>query len=256
MDSGRVHLYRLGRAAGSLRYITPSRYLVAGTTVQYEPNYQVGAPTNTVITIQSADAYGNTSPVTSLMTVVFYVDNATNTLPSNGARAGIDPTNLASFVNISGGAPNTLSESLLIGNSQASAYYFDMVQGTHTMVAHETSGALTDARITHFISPAPAAYLTIEPTFSAANPLPVNTLLPFGTFTARDQFGNPATGDPKNGQYYTGRMNFATSGSTTTVTLADANAPSIRQRPISLRSPTRAFTRTSSSRTRSRKPCT
>ena len=25
-----------------LRFITPSRYLVAGTTVQYEPNYQVG----------------------------------------------------------------------------------------------------------------------------------------------------------------------------------------------------------------------
>src|SRR5207302_2811727 len=105
-----------------------------------------------------------------------------------------------------------------------------MVRGTHTMVAHDNTGILSDARITHFISPAPASYLTIEPLASAASPLAVNTLLPFGTISARDQFGNIATGDPKNGQYYTGSVNFTTSGSSTTVTLVDASAPAV---PIS-----------------------
>ena len=33
--------------ATRLRFITPSRYLVAGTTLQYEPNYSIGTPTNT-----------------------------------------------------------------------------------------------------------------------------------------------------------------------------------------------------------------
>ena len=78
------------------------------------------------------------------------------------------------------------------------------------------------------VSPAPAAYLTIEPNFSIANPLAVNNLLPFGTITARDQFGNVATGDPKNGQYYTGTVNFTTSGSTNTVTLVEAEPSGVR----------------------------
>src|SRR6202035_275140 len=115
-----------------------------------------------------------------------------------------------------------------IGTYQSSIYYFDTVQGTHTMVAYDSAGILTQATTTHFISPAPAAYLTIEPNYNTNNPLPVNNLLPFGKFTARDQFGNIATGDPKNGQYYTGTSSFTTSGSTTTVTLVDANTPSIR----------------------------
>ena len=81
--------------------------------------------------------------------------------------------------------------------------------------------------MTHFISPAPAAYLTIEPIATAANPMPVNTLVPFGTITARDQFGNVASGDPKNGQYFTGKIDFVTNGSAQTVTLVDASAPSV-----------------------------
>ena len=184
-----------------------------------------------MITVQSADAYGNTSPDFVTNTVIaFYIDNATNTTPSSGARGGIDPTSSTNpSSNISGGgAECAVAVSFAANSSQVTAYYYDMVQGTHTMVAHDNSTGLSDARITHFISPAPAAYFTIEPLSSAANPMPVNTLLPFGTFTARDQFGNVATGDSKNGQYYTGTvMNFATSGSTTTVTLVDANAPSI-----------------------------
>jgi len=211
-----------------LRFITPSRYLVAGTTIQYEPNYQVGTPTNTVITVQSSDPFGNTSPISSNTVIAFYINNATSTLPSNGARGGMDPTDLSSFANISGGGPNALSVPFTTNSTQVSAYYYDMTQGTHTMVAHDNSGILADVQVTHFISPAPAAYFTIEPLSNPVSPIPVNTLVPFGTFTARDQFGNPATGDPKNGQYYTGTMTFGTSGSTNTVTLVDANAPSIK----------------------------
>jgi hypothetical protein len=214
--------------ATQLRFITPSRYLVAGTTLQYEPNYLIGTPTNTVITAQSADPFGNTSPISSNTVIAFYIDNATNTLPSSGAYGGLDPTNFSSFANISGGGPNVLAIPFTANSTQVSGYYYDMVQGTHTMVAHDNSGLLSNARITHFISPAPVAYFTIEPISNAVNPIPVNTLVPFGTFTARDQFGNPATGDPKNGQYYTGTMNFATSGSTNTVTLVDASAPSVK----------------------------
>ena len=212
--------------ASQLVFITPSHYLVAGTTLQYEPNYLVGSPTNTVITAQSEDPFGNMSFVSSLTVVSIFVDNVTTaTLPSNGAYAGIDPTNLSSFVNIAAG---TLQPPPLNTNtSQVNFYYYDMVEGTHTLVAHDNSGHLTDARITNYISPAPVAYFTIEPNSQQASPMPVNTLLPFGTFTARDQFGNPATGDPKNGQYYTGTMYFSTNGSTQTVTLADASAPSI-----------------------------
>jgi hypothetical protein len=213
-----------------LRFITPSRYLVAGTTLQYEPNYQVGLPTNTVITVQSADPFGNTSPISSNTVVAFYINNAsTTTLPSLGARAGLNPNNFSSFSNISGGGPNVLSVPFTANSTQVSAYYYDMVRGTHTMVAHDNSKVLSDAQITHFISPAPAAYFTIEPLSNPINPIPVNTLIPFGTFTARDQFGNPATGDPKNGQYYTGTMAFTTSGSSNTVTLVDASAPSVNE---------------------------
>ena len=215
--------------ASTLVFITPSRYLIAGTTIQYEPNYSIGSPTNTVITAQSRDIYGNVAPISSNTVVAFYIDNATSTLPSNNARGGLETrTNLNTYVNISGGALRTCCRCPSpTGSTQVSMYYFDMIQGTHTMVAHDNANVLTDARTTHFISPAPAAYITIEPLASQANPMPVNTLLPFGTFSARDQFGNVATGDPKNGQYYTGTLTFGTSGSTTTVTLVDANSPSV-----------------------------
>ena len=123
-----------------LRFITPSRYLVARDNLSIEPNYLIGTPTNTVITAQSADPFGNTAPISSNTVVAFYIDNATNTLPSNGARGGLDPSNLSSFANISGGGPSVLSVPFTANSTQVSAYYYDMTQGTHTMVAHDNSG--------------------------------------------------------------------------------------------------------------------
>ncbi len=203
--------------ASQLVFATPSRYLVAGTTVQYEPNYSVGAPTNTVITVRAMDPYLNISSVTANTVVNFYVSNST------GAYGYTDASNLSLFKYIPGPVlPNVLPVQMLAGNSSVSMYYYDTQQGTRTMVAFDSVGALTSATTTHFISPAPAAYLTIEPINNVNNPMPVNNLLPFGNIVARDQFGNVARGDVKNGQYYTGTVQFGTSGSTTTVQIYDA----------------------------------
>ena len=82
------------------------------------------------------------------------------------------------------------------------------------------------------ITSAKATYLTIHHPFSQGNPLKVTQP---GTLTrligadqvgvtARDLFGNIAKGDPVNGQYYTGQVNFQSSGSTATVSLRDTIA--------------------------------
>ena len=204
--------------ATQLQFDSPSRYLVAGTTTQYEPNYLSNITTNTVITVSARDPYLNLSPVSSNTVVNFFTN-------SGGAHGWTDSANLASFHDISGPifSPNVLPVQMLAGSSQVNMYYFDTVKGTQTMTAYDGSGGLTAATTTHYISPAPAAYITIEPYWNATTPLPVNNLLPMGKFVARDQFGNIATGDTKNGQYYTGTLLFATSGSTTTVQMYDSN---------------------------------
>ncbi|PIR18797.1 MAG: hypothetical protein COV48_05560, partial [Elusimicrobia bacterium CG11_big_fil_rev_8_21_14_0_20_64_6] len=62
--------------------------------------------------------------------------------------------------------------------------------------------------------------MTLHHAYGPATPLTVTNP---GTVAlkVRDQFGNIAAGDIQNGNYYTGVVNFASSGSTTTVTLRD-----------------------------------
>src|SRR5258708_10188568 len=126
--------------ATKLAFVTLSRYLVAGTTLQYEPNYQVGNPTTTIISVMSLDPYLNVSPVSSNTTVNFYVN-------STGARGWTSPNNLALFRNISGPAfsANVLPVTLLTGQSQVNMYYFHPIQATHTITTSHPAHLLTPA---------------------------------------------------------------------------------------------------------------
>ncbi|MFA5975390.1 MAG: hypothetical protein WC859_04410 [Elusimicrobiota bacterium] len=200
-----------------IKFLTPSRTMVAGTTIQYEPDYQTGIPTNTVVSIVSVDPFGNTSPVVTDTVINFFADSA-------GARAWTSADNLALFRSIPGPAfsANVLPVPLSSGSAQVNIYYFDTVQGSHLMTAYDGNSVLANGTTTHVITAAPAAYLTVEPNFRESNPLPVNSLLPMGRIVARDQFGNIASGDPKNGQYYTGQVLFWETSLSTSVTLVDS----------------------------------
>ncbi|MFI5345202.1 MAG: hypothetical protein ACHQ51_02395 [Elusimicrobiota bacterium] len=200
-------------------WATPPRRLIAGTTLQYE----LGVPTNTVVAVQLLDKFGN---VTTSAQTYFINYNAVN---QNSTYGGINPnavivatapsslwTNLGTqnlTVSIPGGA----------GLSAAPMYFWSTIAGGATIYAQaQLGGSSVFAPTTqlHLITPGPASYMTLHHPFTPANPLKVGVP---GTLTlkARDLFGNVASGDVKNGNYFTGVVDFGSSGSTNNVTLID-----------------------------------
>src|SRR5262249_52283583 len=87
-----------GPPAG-LVWATPSRRLIAGTTLQFTPNYQSGLTTNTVAAVQLVDQFGNITTSSN----TFFIQYTSN---KNTTWMGIDPsaviiaTNPTSWTNI------------------------------------------------------------------------------------------------------------------------------------------------------------
>ncbi|OGS23062.1 MAG: hypothetical protein A2252_08050 [Elusimicrobia bacterium RIFOXYA2_FULL_39_19] len=226
-------------------FITESRRLIAGTTIAYTGSGNLGSvvstysvqgynpfssavlpvplssysnrvQTVTVITIQLRDQSDNVTISSDATSIVYTCTNSTS------ARAGENPLkNLmlsADWPSICEGG--FLPGIIPPGSSEHSIYFFDTKAGTSTLRAEGTCGSiqLVSATQNQYITPAPARFFTIHHSYPLTNPLPVNSN---GTVTvkARDRFGNVASGDSTNGQYYKGIIKFAHTGSTTAVTL-------------------------------------
>ncbi|MCS7151963.1 MAG: hypothetical protein NZ928_06225 [Endomicrobia bacterium] len=218
--------------------VTPSRRLIAGTTIQFDGTgsdistmtvsakggrmtiRKHGQPVFTGITVEIRDMFENVTISTE--NIILSVE----VLDSPQAYGSIDPTqdlDGAGWTLMTGGG-NLLSVLIPAGNDSGTFYYFDTIAGSHTM---KISGRTASGRTLvpmyqqHYITPAPIRYFTIHHPFTLSNPLRVHEpgLL---TVKARDRFGNVASGDPINGQWYEGTILFSHSGNPEKVTLKDA----------------------------------
>jgi hypothetical protein len=196
-----------------LVFATPARRLIAGTTVQYYPDFTTGAPTNTVITIQVQDFWGNRVAVSSVTTVSIKT-LAPPTAP-NAMATKDDPNDLTKYVRIDP-TDTPLSITLTPGMTDASLYFKAALVGQVPLQAMILG--LEPAVQNQTITPAPATHFTIEHPYSKSNPLSVQIPGPV-TVQARDQYENKACGDAVNGNYYGGTVVFWHNGSTDTVTL-------------------------------------
>jgi len=213
-----------------ISFITPSRRLVAGTTVQYAA--PGGAAVPTVVTVALKDVYNNTATTSSPVEVTFGAARETT-------YGGISPAETVSPSNSNWQVLKTNPVILPIpaGFSQASVYVWDTITdetpadaqnvtvGTTTIVSSATiqdSGfVLPYAAQDEYITPAPAAYFTLTHPYSLSAPLRVQGV-GLLSLKARDRFGNHAAGDAVNGQYYTGKINMATNSLGTAI-LRDNN---------------------------------
>ncbi|MEK7423325.1 MAG: hypothetical protein AAB131_05725, partial [Actinomycetota bacterium] len=202
-----------------LGWVTPSRRLIAGTTIQYV----AGVATNSVIIANLLDQYGNVATSASTFTIRY------NSPTTQDLYGGIDKTSV-----ILATAPSAFWRPLFGGNldvlipgdaglSQAPFYLWGRLAGGATVQAQAYLGGLpvfSPIVQTHQITPGSAVYLTVHHPFTLSNPLPVSTGRPL-TIKARDLFGNVVTGDAVNGNAFTGPVNFQSSGSSATVILVD-----------------------------------
>ncbi|MFA6002545.1 MAG: hypothetical protein WC881_00605 [Elusimicrobiota bacterium] len=207
---------------------TSSRRLIAGTTVQF----QGAITTDTVIAASLVDRFGNVTDSTQTFNVRY---SATH----DSAWGGIDPNAVILATQPSAAwktiGPGNYIDVDIPGNSgltRAPMYMFDTVAGTVTVSARTMLGGIpVFATIyqDHYITPGQGRYITLHHPYTEANPLRVTVP---GTLTrmegaeqigvtVRDLFGNIAKGDAVNGQYYTGVVNFWSSGSSGTVSLRD-----------------------------------
>ncbi len=208
-----------------ISFETPSRRLVAGTTVQYA-DYALEITTNTNITIVLKDAYENTTTTSSIVKVRFSADR-------NSTYGGLSPDEEVSESNPNWKVlkTNPVAVDILPGNSNANLYIWDtltdpaadplkgkltLVLGTATISASATiednGQVLPTIYQEEYITPSKAFYFTLHHTRTLENPLPVRDQGNI-TLVARDQYGNMATGDSVNGQYYLGKINMATNSS-------------------------------------------
>ncbi|MEQ1918123.1 MAG: hypothetical protein ABL955_02910 [Elusimicrobiota bacterium] len=200
-------------------WATPPRRMIAGTTVQYE----LGVPTNTVIAAQLLDQFGNVTSTSSTFVIRY------NSILTQDIYGGIDQSAVIVATAPSGFWTPLFGNQVVVtipggaGLSQAPFYLWGRLAGGATVQAQaEFNSSSVFPMITqvHQITPGRATYITVNHPYTAANPLKVG-----GTgllsIKARDLFGNVATGDPFNGNNYSGAVNFASSGSTTTVVLLD-----------------------------------
>jgi len=186
---------------------TPSRRLVAGTTLQYA-DFALNLTTPTVVSVVLKDRYGNATSTSSAATVRF-------TAVRNSMYGGIDPSEavLASNPNWKLLKTNPLDVPIFPGQSYANVYIWDTIVGTAALTADASIPAdgvvLPQINQETYITPGAAAYFTLHHGYSLASPLRVQT--PGNvTLRARDQFGNVAAGDPVNGNYYVSKIKMAT----------------------------------------------
>ncbi|MBI5240835.1 MAG: hypothetical protein HY926_10215, partial [Elusimicrobia bacterium] len=238
-----------GPPAG-IRFTTPPRRLIAGTTIQFYPDYQTGVPTGTWVAASLVDQFNNvtkptgTAPSESYTIkyqaadytawgayVPLFDDVIIATQPSSSwQRIGCDP-----FTYICSNIPVNVPSA----GGPAPFFLFDTNAGTVTITAQAyTNCSVVCAPVfpmaaqDQLITPDRATYLSIHHPYDQQKPLPVgdqgSLKLQVGPdlvgITARDAFGNIARGDPVNGQYYTSRVIYGHSGSSTAVTIGDLTA--------------------------------
>jgi len=198
----------VGGTPYKLVFATPARRLVAGTTLQFYPDFETGQSTTTVIKIQVNDFYGNISPVSST-TIISLRAVSPPVLPNASASKDgiswtpINPTD----------SPMPLA-ALTPGQSETGFYFKATLAGTVPLQVTYTG--LESATQNQTITPAAPYLYTIEHPFTKANPLSVQQPGPL-TVQVRDQYSNKATGDSVNGNYYTGTAIFWNAGSSSTV---------------------------------------
>jgi hypothetical protein len=200
-------------------WATPARRLVAGTTIQYE----LGVPTTTVVAAQLLDQFGNVTTSTTTFFINYTAPGQNSTFGGINSNAVIVATAPSSLWTNIGTQNLTVNIPGNAGLSQAPMYFWSTVAGGATIYAQaQVSGSNIFTPITqvHQVTPGAAAYLTLHHPYTANNPLKVGVP---GTISikARDLFGNVATGDPQNGNYFTDVVGFNSSGSTASVTLID-----------------------------------
>ena len=221
-----------------LAWISPARRLIAGTTTEYYPDYTSNTTTNTVATVQLQDQFGNAATVTQTYDIQFFSNKQTTYVGSDPACVIVAYAPAACWTPIS---PTAFFDANLpagSGINTVNLYFWDTGTTTTTLTAQAVylgANVFSPAVQSHVITPGPASYITIHHPYTTASPLRVNTPGVVSRSTtsleagepatigvvARDQFGNIASGDVINGQYYSGKVVFATSGSTATVTLRD-----------------------------------
>ncbi len=188
---------------------SPVRRLIADTTIQYDPDFTYNSTTDTFISVQTQDFYGNVSPVSSV-TIVSVKTVMPPSMP--GAQISADNFNWVP------GNPSDMPLNLNMapGESTVKFYFKAKIAGLVPIAA--TVPGMQPATQNEIITPGKIDYFTVEHNFTEANPLSVQ--LPGAvSVQARDYYGNAASGDPVNGNYYTGTALFWTNGSTDTVTL-------------------------------------
>ncbi|MEK7744361.1 MAG: hypothetical protein AAB578_08215, partial [Elusimicrobiota bacterium] len=224
----------------SSRFTTPTRYLIAGTTVQYSSTTL--QPMATPVDVELLDEFGNaTSSTWAFHTVLVKSQNSVTT------RAGQDPTKFvrdsADWKPVGPGYP-AMAITIDINSSRARFFAWDTAVGTTTLEAEivRQDGFKLDADLSapgiqnavqnQIITPGPADYVTLYHPFTQFNPLRVNTPGVLARdvggrnlgVTLRDKFGNIAAGHPFNKQYFDGLVLFATSGSSDKVKIIDLSA--------------------------------
>ncbi|MCB4791979.1 MAG: hypothetical protein LHV68_08835 [Elusimicrobia bacterium] len=196
-------------------FATPPRRLIAGTTIGYYPDYSVGVQTNTAISIQVQDFWGNTKAV-SQPTIVSVRTKSPPSNPKAYASVNPNPPNpLTGYTSINP-TDTPLPITLNIGDSTANFYFKSEIAGTVPIEAW--IGGLQHTVQNQTITPNKIRYFTIEHSYTNATPLSVQIPGPI-TVQARDQYGNRASGDTINGNYYVSKARFWSWGSTATVTL-------------------------------------
>ncbi|MBI4669484.1 MAG: hypothetical protein HY747_09950, partial [Elusimicrobia bacterium] len=226
-----------------LEYMMPPRRLVAGATVQYQIINDNGTPNNPAddprspdpapITVVLKDVFGNITSGTGPVNVDFYSSGALP-YPSYTLRAGLDPSKTvqdSSDWALIGQGYNPMTVSISPGQSQATVYIWDTRAGTTTVRTRAITWdnkQLPYADQDQVITPAKAHHFTLHHDFTPSKPLRVGQTGFFACnvqnecgLRVRDLYGNIAWGDQVNGQYYTGTVLFAHTGTSTTVTLVD-----------------------------------
>ncbi|MBI5884269.1 MAG: hypothetical protein HZB91_14330, partial [Elusimicrobia bacterium] len=205
----------------SLGWATPPRKLIAGTTLQFV----AGVTTQTVVSAVLKDKYGNSTSDKVFQYKVRFSSTKSSTYAGTNPLTVIIATDPAAGVwdTIDGGIGQYKEVTMGVGVSTANLWFWDLETGITTITAQARLGAVDIwAPVTqeHVITADKAWYLTIDHPYAPGNPAMVteaNNL----TVAARDKYGNVAAGDPDNGQYFSGQVNFYSSGSTVTVTMLD-----------------------------------
>ncbi|MFA5857904.1 MAG: hypothetical protein WC955_02445 [Elusimicrobiota bacterium] len=188
-------------------FTTLPRRLIAGTTIEYFPDYETGSQIDTVMQLQTRDRYDNESPVTEDKTIKLYSTSKNKRFNATATETGWSE-----------------DKDLIIqtGQSVASFYYQDTMVASPTVTGTEFPGqGWEDAQQQQVITPNAATYFSINHNYETTG-LSVDTP-GIIRVTARDKNQNIATGDPINGQYYTGKVMYWTISTTAT-----ANPPMYR----------------------------